>query len=63
VDLILMAVGGGLSFWGWRLRDPNGLMTQAGKTMLVVGAATLAIGAIIFAVAFAIGFSEGLRSG
>ena len=63
MDLMLMALGGGLSFWGWRLRDPDGPMTQAGKTLLVVGVAVLAVGAIIFAVAFAIGFNQGLQQG
>ena len=63
MDVVLMALGGGLSFWGWRLRDPDGLMTQAGKTLLVVGVAVLAVGAIIFAVAFGIGFNQGLQGG
>jgi len=63
VDIILMALGGGLSFWGSRLRDPDGPMTQAGKTLLVVGVAILTIGAIIFAVSFGIGFNEGLQQG
>jgi hypothetical protein len=63
VDLILMALGGGLGFWGSRLRDPDGPMTQAGKTLIVVGVAILAIGAIIFAVSLGIGFSHGLQQG
>ena len=61
MDLILMAVGGGLSFWGSRLRDPDGPMTQAGKTLIVVGVAVLAIGAIIFAVSFSMGLNQGLQ--
>jgi hypothetical protein len=38
-------------------------MTQAGKTMLVAGVAVLAVGAMIFAVAFGIGFNQGLKGG
>jgi len=63
MDLVLMALGGGLSFWGSRLRDPDGPMTQAGKTLIVVGVAILAIGAIIFAVSFGICLNQGLQGG
>jgi hypothetical protein len=38
-------------------------MTQAGKTLIVVGVAIVAIGAIIFAASFGMGFSQGLQEG
>ena len=63
MDLILMALGGGLSFWGSRLREPDGPMTQAGKTLIVAGVVLLAIGAILFAVSFGMGVNQGLQGG
>ncbi len=61
VDLILMALGGGLSFWGSRLREPDGPITQGGKALIAIGVAILAIGAIIFAVSFGMGLNQGLQ--
>jgi hypothetical protein len=63
VDLILMALSGGLSFWGSGLRESDGPTNQAGRILIVVGVAILAIGAIIFAVSFGMGFNQGLQEG
>lgn len=58
-----MALGGGLSFWGSRLREPDGAMTQAGKTLITVGVVVLAVGAVLFAVGFGLGLNQGLQGG
>ena len=63
MDLALIAVGAGLTFWGSSLRSDEGSPSQAGWALLGTGATILVIGAIIFAVAFANGFSQGLQQG
>ena len=63
MHLALIAVGAGLTFWGSRLKSDEGSRSQAGWALIGTGAAILVIGAIIFAVAFAIGVNQGMQQG
>lgn len=61
MDIVLIAAGAGLAFWGSRMKDPTGGRNGTGNSMLLIGAAVAVIGLIIFAIAFANGFSQGLE--
>ena len=63
MDLALIAVGAGLTFWGSRLKGDVGSPSQAGWALIGIGAIVLVVGLVIFAAAFAAGFNQGLQQG
>ena len=61
MDLAMIVVGAGLALCGVRLKDGSGVRTQQGMILLGMGSVVAVIGLIIFTIAFAQGFSQGLQ--